>query len=248
MLPDKLAALGITGPDIGRLQREGRLVTGDRLVTVEQVSEPRRGQRFAFIMDTRLCDAAFALADRADMVVCESTFADTEAALAREYGHLTAGQAGRIAAESGTRLRSAARSCWPRIWTGSRCHPGIPPRLSRSRHALYDIADGDQDPSVMTGTRRRDNDGLHAALRPRRRGIPGVWISWHPDGFVINTYTRPSRTYLKLHQATCPTISVFNEAHGPLRTANTASSAAAGPNLKSTRRLGGTAQPCPLCL
>jgi ribonuclease Z len=104
MLPDKLAALGITGPDIGRLQREGRLVTGERLVTVERVSEPRPGQRFAFIMDTRLCDAAFELADGADMVVCESTFADTEAALAREYGHLTAGQAGRIAAESGARL------------------------------------------------------------------------------------------------------------------------------------------------
>jgi ribonuclease Z len=104
MLPDKLAALGITGPDVGRLQREGRLVTGDRQVSVEQVSEPRRGQRFAFIMDTRLCDGAFALAEGADMVVCESTFADTEAALAREYGHLTAGQAGRIAAEGRVRL------------------------------------------------------------------------------------------------------------------------------------------------
>ena len=104
MLMDKLSALGITGPDVGRLQRAGRLVTGAGTVTVDQVSEPRRGQRFAFIMDTRLCDAAFALADRADMVVCESTFAETEAALAREYGHLTAGQAGRIAAESGARL------------------------------------------------------------------------------------------------------------------------------------------------
>jgi ribonuclease Z len=104
MLPEKLAALGIAGPDVGRLQRLGRLALDGRLVTVEQVSEPRPGQRFAFIMDTRLCDAAFALADRADMVVCESTFAETEAALAREYGHLTAGQAGRIAAESGARL------------------------------------------------------------------------------------------------------------------------------------------------
>jgi ribonuclease Z len=104
MLPDRLAALGITGPDIGRLQREGRLATDDRVVSLEQVSEPRRGQRFAFIMDTRLCDAAFTLADGADMVVCESTFADAEAALASEYGHLTAGQAGRIAAESGARL------------------------------------------------------------------------------------------------------------------------------------------------
>jgi ribonuclease Z len=38
------------------------------------------------------------------MVICESTFADAEAALARDYGHLTAGQAGRIAAESRARL------------------------------------------------------------------------------------------------------------------------------------------------
>ena len=104
MLPDRLAAWGITGPDVGRLQREGHFAAGDHQVTVEQVSEPRRGQRFAFIMDTRLCDAAFALADQADMLVCESTFAGTEAALAREYGHLTARQAGRIAAESRARL------------------------------------------------------------------------------------------------------------------------------------------------
>jgi ribonuclease Z len=104
MLPDRLAALGIAGPDIGRLQREGRLPAAGRQVTLEEVSEPRRGQRFAFIMDTRLCDAAFALADQADMLVCESTFADTEAALAQDYGHLTARQAGRIAEEAGARL------------------------------------------------------------------------------------------------------------------------------------------------
>ena len=103
MLPDKLAALGIAGPDIGRLQRSGRLEAGGRLVTVEQVSESRPGQRFAFIMDTRLCDAAFELADQADMLVCESTFANAEAALARDYGHLTAGQAGQIAARAGVR-------------------------------------------------------------------------------------------------------------------------------------------------
>jgi ribonuclease Z len=103
MLPEKLAALGVTGPDIGRLQRDGRLAADGRTVTVEQVSGPKPGQRFAFIMDTRLCDAAFALADQADMLVCESTFANAEAGLARDYGHLTAGQAGQIAAQSGAR-------------------------------------------------------------------------------------------------------------------------------------------------
>lgn len=104
MLPDKLAVAGISGPDVGRLQREGQLVTADgRLVFADEVSEARPGQRFALIMDTRLCDGAFALAERADLLVCESTFADADSALAREYGHLTAGQAGRIAAESRAR-------------------------------------------------------------------------------------------------------------------------------------------------
>ena len=79
-------------------------MAGGRRVTVTEVSQPRPGQRFAFVMDTRLCDAAFELADRADMLVCEATFADADGALAREWGHLTTTQAGRIAAESGARL------------------------------------------------------------------------------------------------------------------------------------------------
>jgi ribonuclease Z len=37
------------------------------------------------------------------MLVCESTFANAEAGLARDYGHLTAGQAGQIAAQAGAR-------------------------------------------------------------------------------------------------------------------------------------------------
>lgn len=104
MLPARLAGYGIAGPDIARLQRDGHILAGGRRVTVEQVSERRRGQRFGFIMDTRLCDAAFALADGADVLVCESTYLENEASLAKSYGHLTAAQAGRIAAESGARL------------------------------------------------------------------------------------------------------------------------------------------------
>jgi ribonuclease Z len=103
MLPDRLAAAGIEGPDVGRLQRSGSIDTGGRVVTMDEVSEPRPGQRFAFVMDTGLCDGAFELADHADMLVCESTFGSAEAALARQYGHLTAGEAGRIAAQAGAR-------------------------------------------------------------------------------------------------------------------------------------------------
>jgi ribonuclease Z len=104
MLPERLAAAGISGPDVGRLQREGSLVTAaGRTVTLAEMSEPRRGQVFAFVMDTRLCDAALALADGADLLVCESTFLDRDAGLAAAYGHLTAAQAARVAAEAGAR-------------------------------------------------------------------------------------------------------------------------------------------------
>jgi ribonuclease Z len=99
MLPDRLAAAGISGPRIGELQRTGQLDGVD----LADVSTVRPGQRFAFVMDTRLCDAVYALAEHADLLVIESTFLDRDAALAAEYGHLTARQAGRVAAESGVR-------------------------------------------------------------------------------------------------------------------------------------------------
>ncbi len=104
MLPDRLAAAGIAGPDIGLLQRQGWLDVDGRRVSLAEMSTHRRGQRFAFIMDTRLCDGAFALAEGADMMVCESTFLSDHADVAPQWGHLTAAEAGRIAAESGARL------------------------------------------------------------------------------------------------------------------------------------------------
>ncbi|MFF9085356.1 ribonuclease Z [Streptomyces sp. NPDC014991] len=99
MLPDRLAAFGVRGPDVGVLQRAGRV--GD--VSLEDVSEVRRGQRFAFVMDTRLCDGVHALAEGCDLLVIESTFLDEDEGLAVEHGHLTAGQAARVAREAGVR-------------------------------------------------------------------------------------------------------------------------------------------------
>jgi ribonuclease Z len=103
MLPDRLARYGIAGPDVGRLHRAGFLEVGGRTVRVDEVSAPRPGQRFAFVMDTRMCDAVHALAEGVDMLVIESTFLDEDAALAAAYGHLTARQAGAVAATCGVR-------------------------------------------------------------------------------------------------------------------------------------------------
>ena len=110
LLPEALAARGVAGPDVGRLIREGRLDVDGRTVTLDEVSEPRRGQSVAVVMDTRDGPGARALAagphgDGVDLLVVEATFADGDEDRARRYDHLTARQAGRLAAEAGaTRL------------------------------------------------------------------------------------------------------------------------------------------------
>jgi ribonuclease Z len=103
MLPDRLAASGIAGPAVGQLQRNGSIEIEGRTVTVDEVSEVRPGQRFAFVMDTRLCEAVHVLADRADLLVIEATYLDADADLAAAHGHMTAAQAARVAAERGVR-------------------------------------------------------------------------------------------------------------------------------------------------
>lgn len=102
-VPEALARFGIDGPEVGVLERAGSLARSGRTVSVDEVSEMRCGQRFAFVMDTRLCDGVFELADGVDMLVIEATFLDEDAALAREYGHLTARQAASVAAQCGVR-------------------------------------------------------------------------------------------------------------------------------------------------
>jgi ribonuclease Z len=101
--PALLARHGIAGPAVGELQRTGSIRVNDRTVALADVSAPRRGQRFAFVMDTRLCDAVYELADGADMLVIEATFLNDDADLATRYGHLTAAQAARVAQECGVR-------------------------------------------------------------------------------------------------------------------------------------------------
>lgn len=103
ILPERLDAVGVSGADIGRLQRDGAIAVDGRTVTLDEVSEHRPGQSVAFVMDTRWCEGAVALAEDADVLVCEATFLERHADLAPRYGHLTAAQAARLAAEAGAR-------------------------------------------------------------------------------------------------------------------------------------------------
>jgi ribonuclease Z len=101
--PAELAARGVAGPDVGRLLREGGLDRPTGRVELADVATPRRGQSMAFLMDTRPCAGAATLARGVDLLVCESTYLDEDAELAVGHDHLTAGEAGQLAAAAGAR-------------------------------------------------------------------------------------------------------------------------------------------------
>lgn len=103
MLPEKLAANGIQGPAVHELKTKGSLLVDGKKVNLKDVSNPRPGQSFAFILDTRFCKAAVALAENTDLMVCESTYLSDRVEEAETYGHLTAAQAAEIARQAGAR-------------------------------------------------------------------------------------------------------------------------------------------------
>ena len=98
---EKLNHLGVRGPDVRRLEHDGKLQVGDRLVHLDEVSHLRQGDTFAYVVDTRPCAAALRLAKNAKMLLCESTYADAERALAEEYMHMTTMEAATLASEAG---------------------------------------------------------------------------------------------------------------------------------------------------
>ena len=104
LLGDRLDAVGVHGPDAGRLLAEGSIEVRGRTVTLAEVSEVRPGRSAAVVMDTMACDNAVRLAAGVDVLVCEATFLESESFLARDYGHLTAHEAATIAREAGARL------------------------------------------------------------------------------------------------------------------------------------------------
>ena len=104
MVSARLERAGVRGRSVGVLQRQGWIDAPAGRVRLEEVSEHRPGQRMAFVMDTGIGHAAVALAARADLLVCESTFSGADEPLARRYKHLTATDAARTARAAGARL------------------------------------------------------------------------------------------------------------------------------------------------
>ena len=97
----KLQALGLRGPIVGELQRQGRVSQGDRVIDLEEVSHVRPGDTFAIALDTRPCRNLVEVSRDARLFLCESTYLDSERDLARHHRHLTATQAAQAARDAG---------------------------------------------------------------------------------------------------------------------------------------------------
>lgn len=104
MSQDALDRHGLEGPIVGQLLREGSVTRNGQMIQLDDVSDPRCGQAFAFVMDTRRCPAIGRLCRGCDLAVIESTYRDGDEDLAQRYGHLTAAQSGAEAAAAGVRL------------------------------------------------------------------------------------------------------------------------------------------------
>lgn len=104
-LPERARALGVPVTDWGRLQRGESVALGGALIRPAQVlGAPRRGLSVVFSGDTAPCEALTRAAAGADLLLCDATYAeDGQAALAREYGHMTFAQAAETAAKAGVK-------------------------------------------------------------------------------------------------------------------------------------------------
>ncbi len=102
-LVEKAEALGVPpGPERRRLVNGEAITLPDgRVIRPDDVlGPPRRGARLAFIGDLARTKSAVDYVRHADALVVEATYLEADKALARQYGHLTAAQAARLAAQA----------------------------------------------------------------------------------------------------------------------------------------------------
>ncbi|MFP5260750.1 MAG: ribonuclease Z [Blastocatellia bacterium] len=101
---ERAYSLGIpAGPLFGRLQsgNDVRLDDGRVIRPHDVLGPPRPGKAVAYCTDTRPFAGSVELARGADLLIHEATYTQELKEEAREYGHSTAEQAGRVARDSG---------------------------------------------------------------------------------------------------------------------------------------------------
>jgi ribonuclease Z len=103
----KAAALGIPfGPLYGQLKRGEQIILPDgrQINGAEFCAPPEQGRKLAYCTDTLYCDGAVHLAQEADVVIHESTFAHQDADMAYQRLHSTSTMAAQVALAASAKL------------------------------------------------------------------------------------------------------------------------------------------------
>jgi ribonuclease Z len=106
LLPDRLSALGVPDGPVRKDLAEGRSVVlpDGRTVDSEDVLGPPEGRKKLVVVgDAETTDGLAEHVRDADLLVIEATFLERDAAIALDYGHLTAAKAAELAAAAGVK-------------------------------------------------------------------------------------------------------------------------------------------------
>ncbi len=99
-LPEKLKAYNLQGPIIQDLIQKKKITFENKTISIEDVSYVRKGSSIAVIADSMPCQAIVDLARNARIMLCESTYLEEHAQLARDHYHMTAKQAAQQAKQA----------------------------------------------------------------------------------------------------------------------------------------------------
>lgn len=102
-LNNKAEALGVPfGPERRQLVQGQNITLADgRIIHPDDVlGQEIPGARLVFVGDTGRTDDLLDVAHNADALIIEATYLDVDAEMARQFGHITAGQAARLARDA----------------------------------------------------------------------------------------------------------------------------------------------------
>jgi ribonuclease Z len=84
-------------PILKELQKGKDIVFNNKKIKAKDVTYKEEGKKITFVLDTAYNEQAITLAKDSDILITESSFSKAEADKAREYKHLMASDAGKIA-------------------------------------------------------------------------------------------------------------------------------------------------------
>jgi ribonuclease Z len=106
LLPERLAALGVPDGPVRKELADGRSVVlqdGRTIDPDDVLGMSAPGKKLVIVGDTETTDGLAEHVHDADLLVIEATFLERDAAMALDYGHLTAAKAAELAAGTGVK-------------------------------------------------------------------------------------------------------------------------------------------------